>query len=158
MFDGRCIALFRPNMVKPSRVKPNFIINQKASASIAPPYSKGRPISDLASNVQVLEKVLLTREMLESKLGELLGYRYQASGKVFAYVTRKWKPISLSSNFILKIRDCMPDSLSPSTFVRFAIWDNGSSFGEFGEPIRMSHFLNCFYTKNLASRGSKLLS
>ncbi len=147
-----------PIMVKPSRVKPNFIINQKASASIAPPYSKGRPISDLASNVQVLEKVLLTREMLESKLGELLGYRYQASGKVFAYVTRKWKPISLSSNFILKIRDCMPDSLSPSTFVRFAIWDNGSSFGEFGEPIRMSHFINCFYTKNLASRGSKLLS
>ncbi len=147
-----------PIMVKPSRVKPNFIINQKASASIAPPYSKDRPISDLASNDQVLEKVLLTREMLESKLGELLGYRYQASGKVVAYVTRKWKPISLSGNFILKIRDCMPDSLSPSTFVRFAIWDNGSSFGEFGEPIRMSHFLNCFYTKNLASRGSKLLS
>ena len=147
-----------PIMVKPSRIKPNFIINQKASASIAPPYSKDRPISDFASNDQVLEKVLLTREMLESKLGELLGYRYQASGKVVAYVTRKWKPIFLSSNFILKIRDCMPDSLSPSTFVRFAIWDNGSSFGEFGEPIRMSHFLNCFYTKNLATRGSKLLS
>ena len=100
--------------------------------------------------------MVLSREMLESKLGELLGYRYQASGKVVAYVTRQWKPIKLSGNFIIKIRDCMPDQLCSSTFVRFAIWDNGASIGEFAEPIRVSHFLNCYYTKNLSSRGSKL--
>ena len=52
----------------------------------------------------------------------------------------------------------MPDNLSPSTFVRFTIWDHGLNIGEFAEPIRMSHFLNCLYTKNLSARGSKLLS
>ena len=95
--------------------------------------------------------------MLESKLGELLGYRYQASGKVVAYVTRQWKPVLLSSNFILKIRDCVPDNLSPSTFVRL-------QFGIMDPALVSSQSLSecltswCYYTKNLSSRGSKLLS
>ena len=103
------------------------------------------------------EPLTLSREILESKLGELLGYRYQASGRVVTYVTRQWKPIRLSSNFIIKIRDCMPDQLTSSTFLRFAIWDNGTCIGEFAEPVRVSHFLDCYYTKNLSSRGSKLV-
>ncbi len=147
-----------PIRIKPSHVQPSFTINQKTTALIAPLYSEGRTFPEFSSSDREVKEVFLTREMLEFKLGELLGYRYQASGKVVAYVTRQWTPIRLSSNFILKIRDCMPDNLSPSTFVRFTIWDHGSNIGEFAEPIRMSHFLNCLYTKNLSARGSKLLS
>jgi len=147
-----------PIRIKPSQVQPGFTINQKTTALIAPLYSEGRTFPEFSSSDREVKEVFLTREMLEFKLGELLGYRYQASGKVVAYVTRQWTPIRLSSNFILKIRDCMPDNLSPSTFVRFTIWDHGSNIGEFAEPIRMSHFLNCLYTKNLSARGSKLLS
>lgn len=147
-----------PIRIKPSQVQPSFTINQKTTALIAPLYSEGRTFPEFSSSDREVKEVFLTREMLEFKLGELLGYRYQASGKVVAYVTRQWTPIRLSSNFILKIRDCMPDNLSPSTFVRFTIWDHGSNIGEFAEPIRMSHFLNCLYTKNLSARGSKLLS
>ena len=147
-----------PIRIKPSQVQPSFTINQKTTASIAPLYSEGRTFPEFSSSDREVKEVFLTREMLEFKLGELLGYRYQASGKVVAYVTRQWTPIRLSGNFILKIRDCMPDNLSPSTFVRFTIWDHGSNIGEFAEPIRMSHFLNCLYTKNLSARGSKLLS
>ena len=147
-----------PIRIKPSQVQPSFTINQKTTALIAPLYSEGRTFPEFSSSDREVKEVFLTREMLEFKLGELLGYRYQASGKVVAYVTRQWTPIRLSSNFILKIRDCMPDNLSPSTFVRFTIWDHGSNIGEFAEPIRMSHFLNCLFTKNLSARGSKLLS
>ena len=147
-----------PIRIKPSQVQPSFTINQKTTALIAPRYLEGRTFPEFSSSDREVKEVFLTREMLEFKLGELLGYRYQASGKVVAYVTRQWTPIRLSSNFILKIRDCMPDNLSPSTFVRFTIWDHGSNIGEFAEPIRMSHFLNCLYTKNLSARGSKLLS
>ncbi len=147
-----------PIRIKPSQVQPSFTINQKTTALIAPLYSEGRTFPEFSSSDREVKEVFLTREMLEFKLGELLGYRYQASGKVVAYVTRQWTPIRLSSNFILKIRDCMPDNLSPSNFVRFTIWDHGSNIGEFAEPIRMSHFLNCLYTKNLSARGSKLLS
>ncbi len=147
-----------PIRIKPRQVQPSFTINQKTTASIAPLYSEGRTFPEFSSSDREVKEVFLTREMLEFKLGELLGYRYQASGRVVAYVTRQWTPIRLSGNFILKIRDCMPDNLSPSTFVRFTIWDHGSNIGEFAEPIRMSHFLNCLYTKNLSARGSKLLS
>ena len=147
-----------PISIKPASSHHKYIISSKTSALISPQSSRQRIYSGFSPDQSNSKEVFLTHEVLESKLGELLGYRYQASGKVVAYVTRQWKPVRLSSNFILKIRDCMPDNLSPSTFVRFAIWDNGSSIGEFAEPIRMSHFLNCYYTKNLSSRGSKLLS
>ncbi len=122
-----------PIRIKPSQVQPSFTINQKTTALIAPLYSEGRTFPEFSSSDREVKEVFLTREMLEFKLGELLGYRYQASGKVVAYVTRQWTPIRLSSNFILKIRDCMPDNLSPSTFVRFTIWDHGSNIGEFAE-------------------------
>lgn len=132
-------------------------VSQKVSASIAPYSLRSSHSFEYSANENHSDELLLSRELLETKLGELLGYRYQASGRVVAYVTRYWKPIHLSGNFILKIRDCMPDQLCPSTFVRFSIWDNGTSLGEFAEPIRISHFLNCYYTKNLSQRGSKLL-
>ena len=147
-----------PISIRPHVHKKGNYISQKASASIS--SSKHHKSKDFSYSVKEIdsEPLTLSREILESKLGELLGYRYQASGRVVTYVTRQWKPIRLSGNFIIKIRDCMPDQLTSSTFLRFAIWDNGTCIGEFAEPVRVSHFLDCYYTKNLSSRGSKLLS
>ena len=147
-----------PITIRPNSPLKKLVVAQKASASIAPSFSNTSSSFNYTIKDSYPETLVLEREMLEAKLGELLGYRYQANGRVVAYVTRQWKPIRLSGNFIIKIRDCMPDQLCPSTFVRFAIWDNGTSIGEYAEPIRVSHFLNCYYTKNLSSRGSKLQS
>ena len=147
-----------PISIRPQVHKKGNYISQKASALISSSsYLKSKGSSYSAKEIDS-EPLTLSREILESKLGELLGYRYQASGRVVTYVTRQWKPISLSGNFIIKIRDCMPDQLSSSTFVRFGIWDNGTCIGEFAEPVRVSHFINCYYTKNLSSRGSKLFN
>jgi len=147
-----------PISIRPQVHKKGNYISHKASASISSSsYLKSKGSSYSAKEIDS-EPLTLSREILESKLGELLGYRYQASGRVVTYVTRQWKPIRLSGNFIIKIRDCMPDQLSSSTFVRFGIWDNGTCIGEFAEPVRVSHFVNCYYTKNLSSRGSKLFN
>ena len=147
-----------PISIRPQVHKNGNYISQKASALISSSsYLKSKGSSYSAKEIDS-EPLTLSREILESKLGELLGYRYQASGRVVTYVTRQWKPIRLSGNFIIKIRDCMPDQLSSSTFVRFGIWDNGTCIGEFAEPVRVSHFINCYYTKNLSSRGSKLFN
>lgn len=147
-----------PISIRPQVHKKGNYISQKASALISSSsYLKSKGSSYSAKEIDS-EPLTLSREILESKLGELLGYRYQASGRVVTYVTRQWKPIRLSGNFIIKIRDCMPDQLSSSTFVRFGIWDNGTCIGEFAEPVRVSHFINCYYTKNLSSRGSKLFN
>ena len=146
-----------PISIRPQFQKKGNFVSQKTSAAISSSThirfkAFSYPVKDGDS-----EPLTLSREILESKLGELLGYRYQASGRVVIYVTRQWKPIRLSGNFFIKIRDCMPDQLTSSTFLRFAIWDNGACIGEFAEPVRVSHFLDCYYTKNLSSRGSKLL-
>lgn len=144
-----------PISIRPSMPSTGTIVGKKTAASIAPSQSLGNSEFNIPKTSFVPSEFMLNREFLEAKLSELLSHRYQASGKVVAYVTRQWTPIKLSSNFILKIRDCMPDQLCPSTFVRFAIWDNGSNVGEFAEPIRVSHFVDAFYTRNLSPRGSK---
>ena len=147
-----------PLSIRPEIKQKGLFVSQTASASIS--FSGPHRSDDFSYSVKDSdsERLTLSRELLESKLGELLGYRYQASGRVVTYVTRQWKPIGLSGNFIIKIRDCIPDQLSSSTFVRFGIWDNGTCIGEFAEPVRVSHFINCYYTKNLSSRGSKLFN
>ena len=105
------------------------------------------------------KKLIVDRVILEKYLSEALAYRYQASGEVVAYVTREWKPMELSSNFLLKIKDCVPDELVVSSFVRFDLWDQGLLVGEFAVPIRMSHMVDVFhFISNLerASLGSIL--
>mgnify|MGYP001157028428 CR=1 FL=1 len=128
----------------------------KSSALISPSITHaGRN----RSNVSVApQSVLLTRETLESKLGESISHRFQASGRIVAYLTRKWETIKVSSNYFLKISDCSPDEVCPSTFIRFAIWDNGSLVGEFSEPVRISQYVDVFYSSKPLHRGMRLSS
>jgi len=87
----------------------------------------------------------LDRETLEKSLGESISHRYQASGKVVAFLTRAWTPLKVSSNFIIKISDSSPDQLSPSVFTRFSIWDNGKLIGSFAEPLRLGHYVDVLF-------------
>ena len=123
----------------------------KSSALISPSiaYRGSRPL-DISV---VPEVVLLTRQTLEAKLGESISHRFQASGRIVAYLTREWKEIKVSSNYLLKISDCSPDEICPSTFVRFSIWDNGKLVGEFSEPVRISQYVDVFYSIFETSRS-----
>ncbi len=124
----------------------------KSSALVAPVANFGRNSME-GSSSGALE---LDRDLLEQKLGELLGHRYQASGKVGVFLTREWNVKKVSPNFIIKIHDCMPDELSSSTFVRFGIWDHGSLIGNFAEPIRLAHYVEVFFSNKQINRGSRL--
>ena len=111
------------------------------------------------SDVSFVPEILkLSREILETKLSESIAHRYQATGKIVAYLSREWKPVDISSNFIIKITDCSPDEISPSTFVRFSIWDNGKLVGEYSEPVRLSQYVDVFYSSKPLQRGVRLAS
>jgi len=126
-------------------------IGFKSAAFISPLNStlKSERVSDGVS------KVSLDRLLLERSLGEALSHRYQASGKVIAYITREWRVLDVGSNFFLKIRDCAPDELSSSSFIRFEIWDEGRLVGQYSEPIRMAHMVEVHFTAVPFPRGSK---
>ena len=126
----------------------------KSSALIAPTSNLG--YKDI--HLSAISKVELDRPLLEKKLSEMLAHRYQSSGKISAYLTREWKVIEIGPNFIVKINDCMPDELCPSTFVRFSIWDRGSFVGNFAEPVRIAHYVDVFFSTQQMNRGSRLSS
>ena len=102
--------------------------------------------------------ITLNRETLEKRLGESISHRYQASGRVIAFLTREWNPMKVSSNYLIKISDCSPDELSPSTFVRFGVWDEGNLIGSFAEPLRIGQYVDVFYSKTPLMRGVRLSS
>ena len=147
-----------PLVVKPKNFIPGKIFHAKPKASIAPSDLNRRVHTDTFSFNTETYELLLSRETIEKKLSELLSHRYQVSGDVVVYLTRQWNPLKVSSNFIIKIRDCMPDQLSASSFVRFSIWDKGLKVADCAEPIRLTHFIEVYCTKNLLQRGSKLNS
>lgn len=124
----------------------------KSSALVSPPSMLNANSIQFATS----QPVELDRKLIEQKLGELLSHRYQASGKVSIFLTREWRSISVGSNFLLKIIDCMPDELTSSSFIRFSIWDKGSLIGNYAEPIKMAHYVDVFFSKQQLNRGARL--
>ena len=102
--------------------------------------------------------IILNREILEKRLGESISHRYQTSGRVVAFMTREWNPITVSPNYLVKISSCSPDELCPSTFTRFSIWDKGNLVGSFAEPLRIGHYVDVLFSKSPLSRGVRLNS
>ncbi len=127
----------------------------KSSAYISSSTGINYPATDYSLTTS---PVLLSREVLEKRLGESISHRYQASGQVIAYLTRAWTPIKVSSNFLVKISDCSPDELCSNTFARFSIWDSGKHIGNFAEPIRLGHYVDVLFSKSPLNRGSRLAS
>ena len=124
----------------------------KSSALISPHPTLPRAEKALMASAPIV----LDRNVVEKRLGEALAHRFQVSGTVSAFLTREWKSISSSPSFMVKIKDCSPDELTPSTFVRFSIWDQGKEIGRFAEPIRLAHYVEVFYSKSPLARGTRL--
>ena len=73
----------------------------KSSALISSRPVSLRSYSD--DTVVLPSTITLSREILEQRLGESIAHRYQASGKVVAFLTREWNSIKVSSNYLIKI-------------------------------------------------------
>jgi len=127
----------------------------KSSAFIS---SGGSPVlrSFGSNQLPQVKTIALDRETLEKRLGESIAHRYQSSGRIVAFVTRKWTPVKVSSNYLIKITDCSPDELCPSTFTRFSIWDNGNLVGQFAEPLRVAQYVDVFFSDSPITRGARL--
>lgn len=126
----------------------------KSSALISPQTTKLN--SYKASNFVSSKSITLDREILEKRLAESIAHRYQSSGNIVTFVTRKWKPVDVSSSFLMKISDCSPDELGSSMFVRFSIWDEGNLIGDFAEPLRVGQYIDVFFSKSPLIRGVRL--
>ena len=141
-----------PIQIGPKPEKARYLV--KSSALISPRPSRPEVQQALPRPVSVV----LDRELMEARLSEALAHRFQASGKVAAFLTREWRNVRSSPNFIVKIKDCSPDELTSSSFVRFSIWDQGKELGSFAEPVRMAHYVEVFYSKAPLVRGTRLSS
>jgi flagella basal body P-ring formation protein FlgA len=126
----------------------------KSSALISSRSKLFRPYEETA--LVSPSSIILNREILEQRLGESIAHRYQTTGKIKAFLTREWNSIKVSSNYLIKISDCSPDSLCPNTFTRFSIWDSGHLVGNFAEPLRIGHFIDVFFSKTPLTRGVRL--
>ena len=141
-----------PIQIAPKASVPTVRYVVKSSAFVSPhaPSPKTREVFPVADTITI------DRQLIEKRLGEALAHRFQATGRITAFLTREWTNCLASPNFIVKIKDCAPDELTPSTFVRFSIWDQGKELGGYAEPIRMAHFVEVFYTKTPLVRGARL--
>ena len=117
------------------------------SASFLPPESFADKGVDSESQ--------LTGVLLEKLLSESIKHRYQASGQVVVRLSRVWEPLKCSSGIILKIKDCSPDELSSSSFVRFSVWDQGKNLGDYSMPLQVLHLREVLFANAALPRGSK---
>lgn len=124
----------------------------KSNAVISPSFSGFQERSVTAFSSES-ESFILNQHILETKIGEAILHRHQCNGSIRAQITRQWKPLKISSSFILKVIDCIPDELSPSSFIRFEIWDMGKLIGQFGEPFRLGHIVDVMVLRESISRG-----
>ena len=93
---------------------------------------------------------------LEAELGNMLKYRYQVDGDVVVSLTREWQPFKVSGNFLLKLNSCSPDELSPSSYLRFSVWDEGAKLGDFSIPVKVAHLKEVYFSKKAMFPGMRL--
>ncbi|MBT7649997.1 MAG: flagellar basal body P-ring formation protein FlgA [Opitutae bacterium] len=126
----------------------------KSAAFISPTVSNSHSYeSAIVSKSSI---ILLDRETLEKRLGESIAHRFQTTGVIKAYLSREWNSVKVSPNYLIKISDCSPDTLSSSIFARFSIWDSGKLVGDFAEPLRIGHFIDVLFSKTPLTRGVRL--
>ena len=154
---GDVSKFLNPLSISSPQSNKKIILGTKSSALISPNSNiSSSPSLNKGFEFDQKHKINLTSSEIERKLGQTLQYRYQCGGMVSAKLTRVWQAIEVSPNYIVKIIDSMPDELSPSSFVRFEIWDQGKLVMKYGEPLRIAHFVDVFVAKNKLVRGSDL--
>ena len=102
--------------------------------------------------------VVLDASLLESKIGDILKYRFQARGDVKVYLNRNWENVKVGPNFLVNLKSCSPDTLSPSNYLKIELWDEGVELGEFSFNVKVAHLEEVYFAKKSLERGSRLSS
>ena len=64
--------------------------------------------------------------------------------------------LKVSGNFLLKLNSCSPDELSPSSYLRFSVWDEGAKLGDFSIPVKVAHLKEVYFSKKAMFPGMRL--
>ena len=111
---------------------------------------------NLNSIEQANNSQLLRHDEIETLLADAIHNRYQVNGDIVVNLSSEWTPIESDSKVLLKIKDCSPDELSSSCFIRFSLWESGKKIGDFSSPIRISHLQDIYYAETSLPRAKKL--
>jgi flagella basal body P-ring formation protein FlgA len=111
---------------------------------------------NLSSIDQAINSRVLRHDDVETLLADAIHNRYQVNGDIVVNLSSKWTPIESESKVLLKIKDCSPDELSSSCFIRFSLWESGKKIGDFSSPVRISHLQDIYYADTSLPRAKKL--
>jgi flagella basal body P-ring formation protein FlgA len=126
-------------------------IDQHKSAFLRGSFSK----HDQVRVNQEKSSMLIDSNTLQNLLSGGIKHRYQVSGDISVQLSSEWVPIEATNEVILKIKDASPDELSPSTFIRFSLWESGQKLGSYSLPLRVSQLQDVYVTARTLTRGSK---
>lgn len=128
---------------------------KKVSAFISNPIyrSEKQPVTSFDP---FSESINLNASLLESKLGDILKHRFQARGEVKVYLNRNWENVKVGPNFLINLKSCSPDTLSPSNYLKIELWDEGAKLGEYSFNVKVAHLEQVFFAKKSLNRGSRL--
>jgi len=137
-------------------LQPLQLKHSSSSFSTKQSYLLSSPSQNLSSFAQSNHPRVLKHDDLESLLADAIHNRYQVNGDIVVNLSSKWEPIESDSKVLVKIKDCSPDELSSSCFIRFSLWESGKKIGDFSSPIRISHLQDIYYAETSLPRAKKL--
>ena len=128
---------------------------KKVSAYISKPlyYAGQESISSTDSPSMHID---LDTPLLESKIGEILKHRFQARGEVKVYLNRSWNTLKVGPNFLVNLKSCSPDTLSPSNYLKIELWNEGMKLGEYSLSVKVAHLEEVYFSNKTLERGSRL--
>ena len=130
-------------------------LKKKVSPYISKPVYNS--IQQTSSSTEVfLGSIDLDSSLLESKIGGILKHRFQARGEVKVHLNRNWENIKVGPNFLVNLKSCSPDTLSPSNYLKIELWDEGVELGEFSFNVKVAHLENVYFAKKTLDRGARL--
>ena len=147
----RFLAPVSFDLVKPEAKE----VKKKVSAYISKPVHNTLAGSSLHKH-DVYGSIELDTALLESRIGEILKHRFQASGEVKIHLNRHWESIKVGPNFLVNLKSCSPDTLSPSNYLKIELWDEGVELGEFSFNVKVAHLENVYFAKKTLDRGARL--
>jgi len=130
-------------------------VKKKVSAYIAKPVYSSIQESSSSTDV-VFGTIVVDSSLLESKIGEILKHRFQARGDIKVHLNRNWENIKVGPNFLVNLKSCSPDTLSPSNYLKIELWDEGVKLGEFSFNVKVAHLQNVYFAQKTLDRGARL--
>lgn len=147
----RFLAPVSLDLIQPEAKK----VKKKVSAYIAKPVYSSIQESSSSTDV-VFGTIVVDSSLLESKIGEILKHRFQARGDIKVHLNRNWENIKVGPNFLVNLKSCSPDTLSPSNYLKIELWDEGVKLGEFSFNVKVAHLQNVYFAQKTLDRGARL--